>query len=118
MILKKEISANVKYLRISSSKISKILNKIRGKMYIEALKILYNIPQKSGIYILKALYSAANNAFHNKKILKENLYISTVYVTRASILKRIYARAKGKSAKIEKKMCHLTIFVKEKKNYF
>ena len=114
MVLKKEISANIKYLRISPSKISKILNKIKGKMYTEALKILYNIPQKSGIFVLKALYSAANNAFYNKKILKENLYISIAYVNQGSILKRIHARAKGKSAKIEKKTCHLTIFVKEK----
>jgi large subunit ribosomal protein L22 len=114
MILQKEIVANTRYLRISPFKISKILDKIRGKTYISALKILYNIPQKSSFFVLKTLLSAANNAFYNNNILKENLYISVAYANQGSILKRMHARAKGKSAKIEKKICHITIFVREK----
>jgi large subunit ribosomal protein L22 len=112
--MKKIGFAKIKFLRIAPTKIKKILDKIRGKSYINAIKILYAIPQKSGQAVFKALKSAINNACHNNSLLKEKLFISKAYVTQGPILKRLHARAKGKSAKIEKKMCHITFFVEEK----
>lgn len=112
--MKIEALAIAKYLRISPSKIQRLLDKIRGKRYIESLKILKLFPQKSGSAVFKVLNSAANNAIVNQKMIKENLIIDRAFVNQGPILKRIRARAKGKSAKIEKKMCHITIFLTEK----
>jgi large subunit ribosomal protein L22 len=115
--MKKTGFAKIKFIRIAPSKIKKILDTIRGKSYLNAIKLLYNIPQKSGVSIFKGLKSAVSNACHNNNNLKkEKLYISEAYVTQGPILKRLHARAKGKSAKIEKKMCHISFFIEEKEN--
>lgn len=100
-------------LRIAPSKINKIIKQIRGKKYIEVLNILKKIPQKPGAVIWDALYSAASNASNNLLLSKEKLFISEAYVNQGSILKRMRPRAKGKAYRIEKKLCHLSIFVKE-----
>ncbi len=105
--------AHSKNLRIAPSKINKILEKIRGKKYKDALFILKYFPQKAGSSVWDTLYSAASNANHNLSVSKEKLVISKAYVNQASILKRMRPRAKGKAYRIEKKLCHLSIFVQE-----
>ena len=45
---------------------------------------------------------------------KGQLFLSQIYVNPAPILKRLHARAKGKSAKIEKKICHITVYIEKK----
>ena len=107
------IFAKAKFIRIAPSKIDKILKKIRGKKYGEALSILKEFPQKAGSIVWETLYSAASNASHNFSLSKEELIISEAYVNQASILKRMRPRARGRAFRIEKKMSHLTIFVKE-----
>ncbi len=106
--------AHSRNLRIAPSKINKIIKKIRGKKYKDALLILKAFPQKAGSSIWDALYSAASNASHNLSLSKDKLFISEAYVNQASILKRMRPRAKGKAYRIEKKLCHLSIFLQEK----
>ncbi len=113
--MKKFGFAKIKFLRIAPTKIKKILDKIQGVTYSKALKLLYTIPQKAGTAIFKALVSAASNASHNNGIEKKQLFVKQAYVNQGSILKRVQARAKGRSAKIEKKMCHLTIYLEQTK---
>ncbi len=112
--MKKIGFAKTKFLRIAPSKIKKILNQVRGKTYLNALKILYKIPQKSGVSIFKAIKSAASNVSSNLEIDKGQLFLSQIYVNQGPILKRLHARAKGKSAKIEKKICHITVYIEKK----
>ncbi len=112
--MKKIGTAKIKFLRIAPTKIKKILDKIRGKSYLSALKFLYNIPQKPGLAVFKSIKSAASNLFHSNSAEKNKLFIKEIYVNQGPILKRIHARAKGKSAKIEKKMCHITVYIEEK----
>ncbi len=113
MIKTKTAFAHAKNLRIAPSKIDKIIKLIRGKKYSEVLKVLKKFPQKPGSVIWDTLNSAAANATNNFSLSKEKLFISEVYVNQASILKRMRPRARGKAYRIEKKLCHLTIFVKE-----
>ncbi len=105
--------AKSKYIKISSTKINKILSKIRGKNYLDALKILKYIPQRSGKIIWKTLFSAVSNGISNFQFKKENIYIVEANVTKGSILKRLRPRARGRSFAIQKKISHLTIKVKE-----
>jgi large subunit ribosomal protein L22 len=103
--------AKAKYIRISPTKLIPILNKIRGKKYGEALKILKMLPQKSGTIIWKTLFSAISNLVNKKKINKENFLIREAYINLGSKLKRIRPRARGKAFNIEKKFSHLIIKV-------
>jgi large subunit ribosomal protein L22 len=112
----KNISATSKYIRISPTKVQKILAQIRGKSYKEALQILKFLPQKAGSVVWQTLYSAVSNATHNFELEKEKLIISEAFVNQGPIMKRMQPRAKGKAFKIEKKMSHITISVCESEN--
>jgi large subunit ribosomal protein L22 len=110
---KEVISATSKYIRISPTKINIIIKKIRGKSYKEALQILKFLPQKAGAIVWQTLYSAVSNATNNFDFEKERLTIVEAFVNQGPILKRMRPSAKGKALKIEKKISHITIRVKE-----
>lgn len=112
--VKTSVSAHSRYIRISPTKINKILYKIRNKSYQEGLEILKFLPQKAGIVVWQTLYSAISNATNNFKLNKEKLIITKAFVNQGPILKRMRARAKGKAFKIHKKLSHITICVSEK----
>ena len=107
--LAENISATSKYLRISPTKISPILGKIRGRSYKDALEILKYTPQKAGIFIWQTLYSAASNAINKYGGSKEDLIITEAYANQGPMLKRMQPRAKGRAFKIQKRISHLTI---------
>jgi large subunit ribosomal protein L22 len=110
-----KIYAISKYNLIAPKKIQKYLKLIKGKTYSQALSILLPLKQKATVSIWKTLYSAAANASKNFSIDKENLIVSTAFVTRGSILKRMQPRAKGKGYRIEKIFSHITIKLEEQK---
>lgn len=111
--VKKKASATAKYIRISPTKINKILIEIRGKSYKEALQILKYLPQRAGSIVWQTLYSAVSNATNNYECKKETLIISQAFVNQGPILKRMKPRAKGRAFKIQKKISHITIWVSE-----
>lgn len=106
-------SATSKYIKVSPTKINKILLQIRQKKYNEALNILKYIPQRGGTYVWKTLYSAISNGINNLNFNKDNIYIVEARVNKGAILKRSRPRARGKSFPIQKKLSHITIKVKE-----
>lgn len=106
---KEKIVSQVKGVKVSISKLNKNLKKIKNKTYTEALKILALLPKKNNLIIWKCLYSAAANAKHNLEINKPLLIVQTAFVNQAGIIKKISARAKGKTFKIEKKTSNLYI---------
>lgn len=110
----KIVSATLKYIRISPTKIDRVIKKIRGKSYKEALKILKYVPQKSATMVWQALYSAVSNASNNFSMEKESLIINEAFVNQGSILKRVQPRSRGKAFRIEKKFSHITVRVCEK----
>jgi large subunit ribosomal protein L22 len=112
-MIQTQISATSKYIRISPSKVDLVIKKIRGKTYKQALQILKYLPQKSGAIVWQTLYSAVSNATNNFDLEKENLVISEAFVNQGPILKRMRPRAQGRAYAIQKKMCHITIRVKE-----
>ena len=65
-------SATAKYIRISPTKVRRVLDQIRGRSYEEALMILEFLPYRASGPIWQVLNSAAANAENNlnlKKIL-------------------------------------------------
>lgn len=110
------ISATTKNIKISPTKINKILLKIRGKKYKDVMTILSNITYKISYVIWQTLYSSVSNAANNYKLKKDQLIIYRAYANLGPILKRIQPRAKGRAFKIQKKTSYITISVCEDNN--
>nr|QCI07063.1 ribosomal protein L22 [Haraldiophyllum bonnemaisonii] len=105
--------ATGKYLRLSSHKVRRILDQIRGKNYDEAKLILDFMPYKPCHIINKILKSAANNIKKksNNNINQKQLIIKKAFANKGPILKRFQPRAQGRAFPIHKPTCHITIIV-------
>jgi large subunit ribosomal protein L22 len=104
-------TAVVKGVRLSAQKGRLVADQIRGLPVAKALNILAFSPKKGGAIIKRALESAIANAEHNDGADIDELKVRTIYVDKASSLKRMIARAKGRGNHIEKQTCHITITV-------
>jgi large subunit ribosomal protein L22 len=108
---KNKIRAVSKYVRISPSKIRRVLRQIQGKRYSEALLGLKYMPYLSCVPIKKVLRSAAANAKNNFGLDEKVLIIKSAVVDKGPIMKRIRPRAQGRVNKIQKATSHITIVV-------
>ena len=103
--------AVIRGVRISAQKTRLVADQIRGLPVAQALNILTFSPKKAGGIVKKALESAIANAEHNDGADIDELKVTTIYVDKASSLKRMIPRAKGRGTGIEKQSCHITIIV-------
>jgi large subunit ribosomal protein L22 len=106
-----EIKAIGKYLRLSTIKVSRVLNQIRGKDYAQAILILQFMPYRACKSIKKILESAASNAEVTYGINKNKLQIKDAFVDKGPIMKRFQPRAQGRAFPIHKPTCHITLSV-------
>lgn len=104
-----KIKASSKYLRMSPTKVRRVLTQLVGKSYEEALILLEYMPYRSCVPISKLLCSAAANAFHNNGVSVDDLVITKAFVDKGPVLKRFRPRSQGRAFKILKPTCHLTI---------
>jgi len=102
-----------RYIRISPSKVRRVLDQIRGKTYKEALMLLEFMPYKACGAIWQVIYSAAANAQHNLNLNKENLIISEAFADQGPVFRRFRPRAQGQGFGIRKPTCHISITVEE-----
>ncbi|ADQ83508.1 ribosomal protein L22 [Methylovorus sp. MP688] len=84
---------------------------IRGKKVDYALNILNFTPKKGAEIIKKVVESAIANAEHNEGADIDELKVTSIYVDKGIVLKRIRARAKGRAGRIIKPTCHITVTV-------
>jgi large subunit ribosomal protein L22 len=103
--------AEVRYLRMSASKVRVVLDLIRGKHVGEATQILAFSERLAAKAIDKCLRSAVANAGHNDDIPAEELYVSACFADEGPSLKRFRPRARGRAGRIRKQTCHLTVVV-------
>ena len=108
---KQTAKAISKYIRISSNKVRRVLNQIRGRSYLEALMILEFMPYRACGPIWQVLNSVAANAENKIGVNKENLKIKTVFADQGPVLRRFRPRAQGRGYQIRKPTCHITIIV-------
>jgi large subunit ribosomal protein L22 len=104
-------TAVVKGVRLSAQKGRLVADQIRGLPVDRALQLLTFSPKKAAVIIKKGLESAIANAEHNDGADIDELKVSTIYVDKATSLKRMMPRAKGRGNGIEKQTCHITIIV-------
>jgi len=107
------VSATLKYVRLSAQKGRLVADQIRGLPVDRALNLLTFSPKKASGIIKKVLLSAMSNAEHNEGSDIDELKVSAVYVNEGPTLKRWRPRAKGRANTILKRTSHITVSVSE-----
>jgi large subunit ribosomal protein L22 len=108
-----EVSAKIKYARISPQKCRLVADMVRGQSVNLALNTLKILPKKGAKFVHKALYSAVMNAENNNGADIDELKVQTIYIDAAPVLKRSSSRAKGRGARIVKRNSHITVVVSD-----
>ena len=106
---KNEVRAVSKYIRMSPSKIRRVLRQIQGKSYPEALLLLEFMPYASCAPIIKVLRSATANARNNFGMDEKELVIKSAFADQGPMMKRFRPRAQGRAYRILKATSHITI---------
>ena len=104
-----EARAVSKYIRMSPSKIRRVLRQIQGKTYSEALLLLEFMPYASCSPIIKVLRSATANARNNFGLDEKKLVIKSAFADQGPTMKRFRPRAQGRAYRILKQTSHITI---------
>jgi large subunit ribosomal protein L22 len=110
-----EVSAILRYARISPQKCRLVADTVRGKPVGSALATLRFMPKKGAELVRKVLESAIANAEHNKGADIDQLRIARIEIDAAPVLKRMHARAKGRGSRIVKRNSHIRILVSDGK---
>jgi len=106
-----EARAVSKNIRMSPSKIRRILRQIKGKSYKDALILLEFLPYAACEPIIKVLRSAVANARHNKGFDETSLVVKSVFANQGPTMKRFRPRAQGRAYRIQKATSTITVIV-------
>ena len=106
-----QVSAVLKGVHLSPQKARLVADLIRGKKVDNALNILNFTPKKGAEVIKKVVESAIANAEHNEGADIDELKVTSIYVDKGLVFKRIRARAKGRAGRSIKPTCHITVTV-------
>ncbi len=106
---KNEVRAVSKYIRMSPTKVRRVLRQIKGKTYAEALTLLEFMPYASCTPIIKVLRSATANAKNNLGLDETTLVVKSAFVDKGPTMKRFRPRAQGRAYRILKPTSHITI---------
>jgi large subunit ribosomal protein L22 len=105
------VSAVLKGVHLSPQKARLVADLVRGKKVGNALSILAFCPKRGAEIIKKLVESAIANAEHNEGADIDELKVTSIYVDKGLVMKRIRPRAKGRAGRIIKPTCHITVTV-------
>jgi large subunit ribosomal protein L22 len=111
-----QVSAKLKYARISPQKCRLVADLVRGKPVGLALNTLRFTPKKGARLVHKVLESAVANAENNLSADVDELKVQSITVDEAPTLKRFMARAKGRGNRIVKRNSHIVVTVGDGKS--
>jgi len=106
--------ASIIRLKISAQKLNLVVKSIRNMKASDALAHLAFSPKRIAIDVKKCLQSAIANAENNLGLDIDNLVVTSATVGSSITMKRVRARARGRSAKISKPFSNVYIIVSEK----
>ncbi|MEN9560796.1 MAG: hypothetical protein RIQ56_69 [Candidatus Parcubacteria bacterium] len=89
-------------------KVRLVADLIRGKSVAQAKAALAFLPKKSSPAVAKLLESAVSNARSMGKDA-ENLFVKTVAVNKGSVMRRFKPMARGRAARFERVLSHVSI---------
>ena len=111
---KKQLSfAKLKNVPSSPRKMRLVVDMVRGKEVFKALGLLKFSNKEAAAKVEKLLRSAIANweQKNDRKAENGELYISTIYVDCAPMLKRLRTAPQGRGYRIRKRSNHVTLFV-------
>ena len=103
-----------RFAKITARKARLLTDLIRNKPVGEALDMLKFNKKRGAVMVAKVLKSAMANADTQEADL-ENMYVSKSYCDDGPIMKRFMPKDRGKSYRILKRTCHITVEVEEGK---
>ena len=103
--------AIARHVRMSPTKVRRVVDLVRGMDVKDALVTLQFAPQAAAEPVYKVVASAAANAENTENLRMEQLYISQAFVDEGVTMRRIRARAKGSASRILKRGSHITVVV-------
>ena len=109
-----EVSAKLRFSRISPQKCRLVADQVRGQSVESALEILTFSNKKSAVIVKKVLESAIANAEHNEGADIDELRVSAIFIDEGPTFKRMRARAKGRGNRILKRSSHITVTVADR----
>ena len=103
--------AIARHVRMSPTKVRRVVDMVRGMTVNDALNTLKFAPQAASEPVYKVIASAAANAEATENLKTDNLYVSQIFVDEGVTMRRIRARAKGSASRILKRASHITAVV-------
>ena len=100
--------AVARYVRMSPTKVRRVIALVKGRPLQEALDILRFSPQAAAEPVYKVIASAAANAENNLSIDRDTLVVALLTADEGPTLKRIRPRAQGRAYRIRKRTSHIT----------
>jgi len=107
-----EAVAVSRFVRFGPRKVGQILRLITGKSAAEAFSIISFVKRGSSSAVKKTLKSAVANLKSTKDL--NSIYVTQAYAGQGPVIKRMRPAAMGRGVTYKRKMCHITIKVKEK----
>lgn len=110
---KSQAFAKLTNIPSSPRKMRLVADLVRGKEVFRALGILKFSNKEAAAKLEKLLRSAIANweAKNDRKAENDELYISTIFVNCAPMLKRLRTAPQGRGYRIRKRANHVTLFV-------
>jgi len=103
--------AIARQVRISPTKVRRVLDLVRGMDVTDALSTCEFAPQAAAEPLYKVIASAAANAEQTDNLRRADLYVSQAFVDEGVTMRRIRPRAKGSASRILKRSSHITVVV-------
>jgi large subunit ribosomal protein L22 len=108
--------ATARYVRVSPTKMRRVVDLIRGLPAVEAQAIVKFDAHAASEPVGKVLDSAIANAEHlahvrSQRLDPDELFITEAFVDEGPTLKRFRPRAQGRAYRIRKRTSHITIVV-------
>ena len=103
--------AIARQVRMSPTKIRRVVDQIRGMDVEDALNTCTFAPQAASEPVYKVIASAASNAEQTENLKRSDLYVSQAFVDQGITIRRIRPRARGSASRILKRSSHITVVV-------
>ncbi|HEY8454276.1 MAG TPA: 50S ribosomal protein L22 [Actinopolymorphaceae bacterium] len=106
-----EARAIARYVRMTPTKVRRVVNLIRGLPVGQAVDILRFSPLAASVPVRKVLESAVANAENNLELNRDTLRVVRAYVDEGPTAKRWRARAQGRPGPRLLRTSHITVVV-------
>ena len=109
-----EAVAQAKHIRMSPTKVRRVLNMVRGLNVQESLSLLHFTRKNAAEPVAKVIHSAFANLGSKEegdRIEMKEVFIKTAFVDGGPTQKRFRPMSMGRAGKIRKRTSHITIVV-------